>query len=412
MTKDEIRKRIAEIKKQIADNDFIINQDDILQYALKIAINSAYGAISSANNPIGDTDLANAITMMGSTSIKEVNVIAIRFVQNFLIKSYNDKLANLDKGISDYSRKIYWLQNKIKELEEGTADELKQVIVANDTDSTMLDLSMCEVDMFDGDIVTPAGYKLVQDCDDYINSEFDAWYKRVTGTHDNRLNFKREKICDGGIYLKKANANVEAKKNYVLHILDNEGVTHPKFKYTGVKFARSVIPAKLKEAGKNIVEHMILTRDRISTDEMVVKLFDDYKAMPLEDRSIVQRCKDMQKYAKKLGDPWQLRTPGHIKAAIAYNEMLDILGLKKYEKIKSGDTAKIVFLKPNKYDIERIAYLDAWPEEFNDIFEINDEVLFEKTIYDEIKRFYFSADWPAFNPAQNYELNLATLLSM
>ena len=37
-----------------------------------------------------------------------------------------------------------------------------------------------------------------------------------------------------------------AKKNYVLHILDNEGVKHPKFKYTGVKFARSVMPANLK----------------------------------------------------------------------------------------------------------------------------------------------------------------------
>lgn len=369
------------------------------------------GAISSANNPIGDTDLANAITMMGSTSIKEVNVIAIRFVQNYLIDLYNKKIDALDKTNSEYNLKLYRLQSKLEDIKAGTADELKRVIVANDTDSTMLDLSMCEVDMFDGDIVTEAGYKLVQDCDDYINTEFDAWYKRVTGTHDNRLNFKREKICDGGIYLKKANANVEAKKNYVLHILDNEGVKHPKFKYTGVKFARSVIPAKLKEAGRNIVEHMILTRDRISTDEMVVQLFEDYKAMPLEDRSIVQRCKDMKKYAKKIGEPWVLRTPGHIRAAMSYNEMLQILGLQKYEKIKSGDTAKIVFLKPNKYGYDRMAYLDVWPEEFNNVFEINDEVLFEKTIYDEIKRFYFSADWPAFNPALNYGLNLATLLS-
>lgn len=42
MTKEEIKQKIIKLEKQIADNDFIINQDDIMQYALKIAINSAY----------------------------------------------------------------------------------------------------------------------------------------------------------------------------------------------------------------------------------------------------------------------------------------------------------------------------------------------------------------------------------
>ena len=79
-----------------------------------------------------------------------------------------------------------------------------------------------------------------------------------------------EKICDGGLYLTKLNnADEAAKKNYVLHILDNEGVKHPKFKYTGVKFARSVMPANLKEMGKKIVENMMLTQDRQSTDIMI-----------------------------------------------------------------------------------------------------------------------------------------------
>ena len=385
MTKEEIIKRINTLKEKISENEQAIDTKNVTQLALKLMINSAYGGISSRSNPLGDDDLANAITVMGSVSIQKINDIAVDFVGK-------------------------WRDEK--NLKKLTDSELKKCLVFNDTDSAGVSLDLCEVEMFDGDKITEDGYKLVDGFSDFVNEEFEKWYKKITNSKDCRLYFKREKVCDAGLYLEKGSSDEEAKKNYVLHILDDEGVKHPKFKYTGVKFAKSIIPTALKDAGKKIVEHMILSNDRCSTDKLVQELYKQYCEMPLDDRSSLQRCNNIEKWIDTTNsDGYRLGTPGHVRAAIRYNNALKDLNIKKYKPIESGENAKIVFVeKNNRYGIDKIAYLDAWPEEFDDVFTIDTRTGFEKLIYDEIKRFYKSMKWPAFNPAQNYAVSLYDIL--
>ena len=238
MTKSEIINRINFLKEKIDKNNESIDTKNVTQLALKLMINSAYGAISSRSNPMGDDDLANAITDMGSTSIQKINDIAIDFVRRWRT------------------------EHNMKSLYET---DYKKCLVFNDTDSAGVSLELCEVHMFDGDRITDEGYDLIEKFSNFVNDEFEKWYKSTTNSKDCRLYFKREKVCDAGLYLEKGGSEEEAKKNYVLHILDDEGVKHPKFKYTGVKFAKSIIPTALKDAGKKIVEHMILSNDRCST---------------------------------------------------------------------------------------------------------------------------------------------------
>lgn len=387
MTKEEIVKRIETLKRKISENDQSIDTKNVTQLALKLMINSAYGGISSRSNPLGDDDLANAITVMGSTSIQKINDIAVDFV-----KKWREE-HNL-KPLSD--------------------NKLNECLVFNDTDSAGVSLDLCEVNMFDGDRITDEGYNLVNTFSDFVNEEFEKWYKKTTNSKDCRLYFKREKVCDAGLYLEKGGSEEEAKKNYVLHILDDEGVKHPKFKYTGVKFAKSIIPTALKDAGKKIVEHMILSNDRCSTDKLVQDLYQQYCDMPLDDRSSLQRCNNIEKWIDRTNsDGYRLGTPGHVRAAIRYNNALKDLNIKKYKPIESGENAKIVFVeKNNRYGIDKIAYLDGWPEEFEGVFTIDTRKGFEKLIYDEIKRFYKSMKWPAFNPAQNYAVSLYDILGI
>ena len=387
MTKEEIINKINFLKEKISENEQAIDTKNVQQLALKLMINSAYGGISSRSNPLGDDDLANAITVMGSVSIQKINDIAFDFV-----KKWRD-------------------DHKLKKLSDS---ELKKCLVFNDTDSAGVSLDLCEVTMFDGLKITDEGYKLVDEFSNFVNEEFEKWYKKTTNSKDCRLYFKREKVCDAGLYLEKGSSDEEAKKNYVLHILDDEGVKHPKFKYTGVKFAKSIIPTALKDAGKKIVEHMILSNDRCSTDKLVQDLYKQYCEMPLDDRSSLQRCNNIEKWIDKTNsDGYRLGTPGHVRAAIRYNNALKDLNIKKYKPIESGENAKIVFVeKNNKYGIDKIAYLDAWPEEFDEVFTIDTRTGFEKLIYDEIKRFYKSMKWPAFNPAQNYAVSLYDILGI
>lgn len=387
MTKSEIINRINLLKEKIEKNNDSIDTKNVTQLALKLMINSAYGAISSRSNPMGDDDLANAITDMGSTSIQKINDIAIDFVKQW---RSNHNMKNLYE--TDY----------------------KKCLVFNDTDSAGVSLDLCGVHMFDGDRITNEGYDLIEKFSNFVNEEFEKWYKKTTNSKDCRLYFKREKVCDAGLYLEKGGSEEEAKKNYVLHILDDEGVKHPKFKYTGVKFAKSIIPTALKDAGKKIVEHMILSNDRCSTDKLVQDLYKQYCEMPLDDRSSLQRCNNIEKWIDRTNaDGYRLGTPGHVRAAIRYNNALKDLNIKKYKPIESGENAKIVFVeKNNKYGIDKIAYNEAWPEEFEKVFTIDTRTGFEKLIYDEIKRFYKSMKWPAFNPAQNYEFSLYDILGI
>jgi DNA polymerase elongation subunit (family B) len=375
-------------KNRIKELKNFITQKDILQYALKILINSAYGAISSAKNPIGDTDLANAITTAGSTSIKYINVLARKFVQ---------------------------LKNPII-----SAADLEAVVVFNDTDSCCIRLDKCGIEVCKDGIVTPEGYKLVQECDDFIDAEFQEWFKKTTNSEKCTVYFKREKICDAGVFLKKKDKDEEAKKNYILHILDNEGVKKPTFKYTGVKFARSTLPAALKSAAKKVVEHLILSQDKNSTEKLLQNLYEEFKAMMLNDIAIIQRCNNINKYSsqfeykdiQKFGRlTYPKGTPGHIKAAMNFNIVLEKIGLNKYERVKSGDMAKIIYVHPNnKFAIDRIGFLDNWPEEFNQYFQIDYATTFVKTVFEEIKRIYNSVGWSPFNPSDDYFCDITMLL--
>lgn len=396
--RSKVRKEIKELQKEneklektnddvkIKENNRDIVSKDILQYALKILINSAYGAISSPKNPIGDTDLANAITTTGSTSIQEVNHI----VKNFM----KMKKPNI------------------------TQAELDGAVVFNDTDSCCICLTPCGVKVCENNKVTPEGYALVEECDNYINESFVDWFKKTTNSNKCTIYFKREKICDAGIFLKKTNSEEEAKKNYILHILDNEGVKKPTFKYTGVKFARSTLTKELKAAAKDIVENMILTQDRIQTDNKLQELYTKFKEMPLDSIVTIQRCNNIQKYQKGINIEghnigsikWPIGTPGHVRAAINFNLLVKELKLKGYELVKSGDLAKIVYVNKNRFGIDKIGYLDSWPKEFDKYLQIDYRTTFIKTVYSEIKRIYNSVSWPSFNPSDDYGASMFDML--
>lgn len=382
MDKTEIKEKIRKLKAKVKKNDLLIKQLDIQQYVLKILINSSYGAISNQNNPIGNDRLANAITGAGSTSIKKVNDIAKAFVKM--------KRGGKEDDTFDYSK----------------------VVVANDTDSAYISLLGCGVKMFEDGLVTEEGYELAAECDEYINKEFAKWYGDISNSNNVTVNFKREKICDKALFLKKKDKDEEAKKNYVLHVIDDENTVYKggKFKYTGVKFKRTVIPAALRETGKVIVENMILTDNMYETNNLLSSIYEKFKTMNIDEKAIIQRCNNMEKYKIDSDREFISGTPGHIRAAMNFNRVIKKMGLKKYQDIASGDTAKVVFLKPNKFDIDKIAYIDTWPKEFVGVFDVDDSVMFKKTLFDEIGRFYKSVDWPVFDPTKNYALNLLDLI--
>lgn len=405
--------RRKEIEERLARIEYLLESKDAAQFVLKIRINSAYGAVSSPMNPMGSDDLANAITMMGSTSIQQVNVFAKQYVHDKCIaiqeEVYKDNPTKEEKM-------------KLEALKRMTLKDYDDVIVFNDTDSCGFSLTRVPIKMFrkhDGLIeVTEEGYALENESCSWINDAFIKWYIEKTNTKNCRMVFKREKICDIGIWLKKGGkSNEEAKKNYVCRVIDNEGVQHfdgKYVKYTGVKLARSVIPKAMKNAAKETIWTMLDSRSRTATDNKVRELWNTYCNMHPDDKAAIQKANGIEKY-KPEEETYGLYlkgTPGHIKPALNYNFLINALGIKRLQPIVSGDTYKIVHVKPNKWGFDKFAYLEEWPKEFDGVLEIDNVTGFNKLIYEEIKRFYKTVDWPAFNPADNYEFSLMDILEL
>lgn len=409
------KERKDEINEELAENLRNMQTLNVLQLSYKLLINSSYGSLSSRANPIGDDDLANAITMMGSTLIQKLNDIIQECVREYAAREYKNLLA---KETDETKKREY--TKKIENFETNPKSAYS-ALVFNDTDSGGFSLELVPVKMFDkhdGKIeITPEGYNLVNSICKDINERFVNWYVEKTNSSNCRLVFKREKICDIGIWLKKGGkSDEEAKKNYVCRVIDDENVQHfdgKYVKYTGVKLARSVIPKPLKNASKEIVFTMLESQDRKTTDIKVQELYDKYCNMEMDEKAAVQKANGIEK--RTIPDSWEFLkgTPGHIKPAISYNRIIAQKGLVRLSPIVSGDTYKIVNVKTNnKWGIDKIAYLDEWPKEFDEYFQIDNQTGFKKIIFDEIARFYKTVNWPAFNPADNYAMSLLDILDL
>jgi DNA polymerase elongation subunit (family B) len=356
-----------------------INVLNIKQHTIKIFINTVYGALGNKVFPLGDDDLARSITLTGQAVIKQGNII---------------------------------LSNYIKEKANLSEDDIKKdtPIIYNDTDSVYITLqSLIEkagLPFLNNGKIAPEFYKEVENIESYLNSQIKLWCEKSLNSHDSRIIFKREAICDVGVFLQK--------KRYVIHILDEEGIPTEKFKYTGVEIARTTMPAPIKPHAKRIVETMLLTQDQQKTGEVIAETYDLFKTLPFNDISFVTGLKGYEKYSHRCDGFKTVKSmPLHVKAAYMHNLLLTTFNIdKKYEKIGSGDKIRYFYVKqPNKFNISAIAYKYYYPEEFANIFEPDHDLMFEKIIYSAVERFYEAVNWVPKKPGEALQCDLFSLLS-
>jgi len=366
----KLKKTAPEFKKIQRHAD----QLDIKQFTLKILINTVYGYFGNKHAPIGDPDIARSITLTGQAVIKKSNQILRDYIDNH--------------GESGPDPVIY-----------------------NDTDSSYISINrlMRKVDKpfhIDGKI-TEHSYEQAELVEDHLNKEITKWSQSVLNSKDSRFVFKRECMTDVGVFLQK--------KRYVMRVLDDEGIPTNKFKYTGVEVVRSTIPKQIKPYIKKIIETMMDTESRSTTNEVFLKAYDTFKDLPVEDYSFCMGISDYEKYADKCNSFTTVKgMPAHVKAAYHYNVLLEKMDLAgEYESIESGDKVRYFYVnQPNKYGINAIAYKYYYPEEFKGVFEPDREKMFEKIIYSIIERFYEAVGWRLSKPSAQVQTDLFDLLGV
>jgi hypothetical protein len=367
---------ISQLENRKKELEIRLNKLDTKQQAIKRFLNSTYGACSNRYCPIGDLDIAESITLTGQALIKQSRKIFKDFVKE---KYGEDKF---------------------------TEEELENKIIANDTDSEYLSFDGLLKKFSENGLITEEAYQLAEEFEKYLNLNINQWAIKTLNTNDSRFEFKREAMCDYGMFLEK--------KRYVLHVLDKEGIQCNEWKYTGVEVVSTKMPKSVKPYVKKIIQNMISTKDESSTNDILKSVYELFYNMDENEISIVSGIRNMEKYEEQCdGFSTCKNMPWHVKAGYFYNILLEEMGLtKKYEKIVSGDKIRLFYVEtPNPYGISAIAYKTRYPKEFKEFLKPAIEVMFEKDIYKCIERFYKVMNWVPRKPTEQLMCTLDDILS-
>ena len=326
-----------------------------IQWAKKIALNSAYGAIGNQYFRYYDVRQATAITTAGQ--------FVIRFIEN-KINEYMNNILKSDKEV-DY-------------------------VVASDTDSIYLTLDkLVEVTCKDKSVDHILRFinKVV---DTRIQPFLDKCFGELadyTNAIDNKMVMKREVIADKGIWT--------AKKRYMLNVLDEEGIVYenPKLKIMGIEAVKSSTPevcrGKIREA-----INMIMTKDEDTLQKFVADFRSEFEKMSAEQISFPRSCNNLAKY-RHANDVFIKGSPIHVKGALIYNHQIKEFKLgNKYPKIQEGDKIKFIkLIEANPFKFDVISYITKLPHEFKLQEYIDYETMFQKTFLDPLSFILNSIGW-------------------
>ena len=325
-----------------------------IQWAKKIALNSAYGAIGNQYFRYYDVRQATAITSSGQLVIRHI-----------------------ETEVNNYMNKIL-----------GT--EKKDYIVASDTDSIYLKLdSLVEKTCQDKTIDQKVNFidKVAQQkIEPFIEKCFNE-LADYTNAFEQRMVMKREVIADKAIWT--------AKKRYMLHVLDDEGIrlTKPKMKIMGIEAVKSSTPEVCRGKIKEAIDIMI-TKDNDTLIKFVADFREEFNQMTPEQISFPRSCNNLKKY-RSSKDIFIKGTPIHVKGALIYNQKIKEHKIDHiYPAIQEGDKIKFIKLKsrnPFKHDV--ISYITKLPREFELNEYIDRDIQFEKTFIAPLSFILESIGW-------------------
>jgi len=323
--------------------------------AIKIAMNSLYGATANVYFLYYINDMAEAITTSGQLSI--------RYAQKSVNKYLNKVLKTEDK---DY-------------------------IIYIDTDSIYVDMAPIVESAF-GKINVErhkAEEFLDKVCRTKIEKVIADGYEELAekmGAYRNAMLMKREKITDKSVFV--------AKKRYVMSALNNEGVHYevPKISVTGLESVRSSTPQVCRDKMQKAFK-VIMSDGETAIQEFIEDFRSEFRNLPAEEVAKTSGTDNIEKYMTN--GTYKKGCPMHVRGCILFNKYLQDLKLdKRYQKVQSGDKVKFVYLKlPNPVKENIISFPGVLPKELSLDKYIDYDKQFDKVFLKPIESILGAVGW-------------------
>ena len=337
-------------KKQLLKDISRLNN---LQMAMKIALNSAYGAMGNQYFRYFDIRMAEGITTSGQLSIR-------------------------------------WMANKLNAFMNKTLKtDNKDYVVAIDTDSIYLTLETLVEKTCEGKTDEQKIKFMDKVCEDVFQPFIDSGYQELAdymNAYSQKMQMKREVLADKAIWT--------AKKRYVINVHNSEGVQYakPKIKVMGLEMVKSSTPAVIRDKLRDSIE-VILQGNEKNLHKYVMEFRKEFDRLPIQEIAFPRGVNGMKQYA---GSPIYTKgTPIHVRGALLYNHYTKKLGLdKKYQPIRDGDKIKFVYVQtPNPLQEDIIAFPQELPKEFGLDSYIDYDKMFEKVFLDALQIVIESLGW-------------------
>ncbi len=321
------------------------------QMAIKILLNSLYGALANKHFLYFSTGLAEGVTITGQKAIK--------WSQETMNKELN-KLLKTDK---DY-------------------------VIAIDTDSLYVNFGPLIEKFAPNNPVLFLDQICKEHFEPAIAKAYEEFYK-MHNAYKNRMVMAREAISDIGIWT--------AKKRYILNVHNNEGVQYaePKLKIMGIEAIKSSTPEvvrnKFKEAFK-----LIISGTESEAQRFIAEFKGQFKNLQPEDVAFPRRVTNITDWHDRK-TIFKKSCPIHVRGSLLHNYYLKQNKLdNKYELITNGDRIKFVYLKlPNSIKQNVVAFKDVLPKELKLHNYINYDLQFEKTFIEPLNLILNPIGWSA-----------------
>jgi len=380
-----------EIKELVEYYEMMSTKYTAYEQAVKVTLNSIYGAFGNKWFHFFNIDIAESITLQGQSAIL-----------------YSEKILN--KYFQEFWHKDTEVHQKFNIKVKNHLN--KPSVVYIDTDSCYVQFEemyesiewLGESMTIDKFIMELYNFRL----NDYIVKCMQR-YAEATNT-DNFLMFELETIAYSGIWL--------AKKKYLQNIawedklsIDDRYPTLKKIKTIGFDTIQSSTPAL---ARKHLTEALKIVLSEKPTGDLLKKLVDylkkckkEFQLADVDQISFNKRTNNIEKYIVDDTIEFQIgsKCPPNVKAAGFYNYLMNTNSKykNKYKMIGNGEKLKLYHCKHAISDM--FAYMPG-DHPYEIAPEIDYEIQFEKSVIDPLNRVLTSVGLQTLNRNLIYSTSL------